>query len=190
MTLSNCNGFEYACWNCGKHDTFKQPDSSYSCTNCGTLLTPSPKPCYWIFQFNPKVYRWFDRIKETRKPELWLASQHPEYMKKGDFVAIWASGKSAGVYALSRTITFATDMSLNDDDKKYYQNDQAIYKFLYNRSVLIEHFRDLSTSPLFKSQCLEDATLKSLNVLNHQQATNILITTDQWSRIFELTQEI
>jgi hypothetical protein len=71
------------------------------CSNCGTLLTPTPKPCYWIFQFNPKKYPWFDRIKETRNPELWLESQHPEYMKKGDFVAIWASGKNAGVYALS-----------------------------------------------------------------------------------------
>jgi hypothetical protein len=81
-------------------------------------------------------------------------------------------------------------MSLSDEDKKYYRNDQAIYKFHYNRSVLIEHFRDLSTSPLLKSQCLEDAILKSLNVLNHQQATNFLITIDQWSKILELTQEI
>jgi hypothetical protein len=42
----------------------------------------------------------------------------PRVYEKGDSVVIRASGKSAGVYALSRTITFTNDMSLSDDDKK------------------------------------------------------------------------
>ena len=188
--VSDCEGFEYECWKCDKHFTFNQPDSSYSCPNCGTLLRPSPKPRYWIFQFNPDIYYWFDRINETHTPEQWLASQYAEYMKKGDFVAIWASGKSAGIYALSQMVTNATDMTLNPEDQKYWRNKQAINKFLYHPSVLVEHFKYLSTCPLLESQCLEDAILKSLCVLKHQQATNFLVEYEQWIRIVELTKEV
>jgi DNA-directed RNA polymerase subunit RPC12/RpoP len=188
MSKSDCDGFEYTCWKCGKHITVKQPDSSYSCPDCGTLLKPAPKTLHWIFQFNPKTYRWFDRMKETRRPEQWLASRDSEYMKKGDFVAIWASGKSAGVYALGQMVTYATYMSLSADDEKYWRNNQAIDKFLYHRSVLLEYFSDLSICPLLESRCLEDDTLKTLRVLDHLQATNFQINVEQWDRIVELTQ--
>ncbi len=188
MSKSDSDGFKYSCWKCGKNITVKQRDSYYTCSKCGILLREAPKILYWIFQFNPKTYRWFDRMKETRRPEQWLASQDSERMKKGDFVAVWASGKSAGVFALGQMVTYATDMSLSADDEKYWRNKQAIDKFLYHKSVLVEYSRDLSTCPLLESRCSADDILKKLCVLNHLQATNFIITPEQWGRIVELTQ--
>jgi 5-methylcytosine-specific restriction enzyme B len=146
---------------------------------------------YWIFQFNPKVYRWFDRMTDTygNKPEQWIASRYSEYMKKGDFVAIRASGKEAGIYALGQLITSAIDRPLDNSDLKYWQNEEAANKFLYNRSVLVEYSKNLSTTPILNIEYSKDYILKDLNVLTRQQSTNIQITLKQWQRIVELASK-
>ena len=63
---------------------------------------------YWIFQFNPKIYLWFERMTDTdgKKPEQWLASRYSEYMKTGDFVCIRASGKIGGSAARAGTFDY------------------------------------------------------------------------------------
>jgi len=56
-----------------------------------------------VFQFNPAIYRWFDRIKENKETEQWLTSQYAKDVHEGDKVAIWASGENAGVYAIGES---------------------------------------------------------------------------------------
>ncbi|HSV48750.1 MAG TPA: EVE domain-containing protein [Candidatus Acidoferrales bacterium] len=143
---------------------------------------------YWLFQFNPKVYLWFERMLDTggNKPEQWLAHRYSEYMKKGDFVAIRASGKDAGIYALGQLITSAVDKVLDKSDLKYWIKEEAANKFLYNRSVLVEYYKNLSTKPILDVEYEKDEVLKDLKTLTRQQATNFQIKSEQWQRIVEL----
>ncbi len=86
---------EYECRKCGKLVSLSSKNSSF-CTDCGTLLSIRPQLKHWLFQFNPSIYNWFDRIKETREPEQWLISQHVKLIHKNDLVAIFGSGQKAG----------------------------------------------------------------------------------------------
>jgi hypothetical protein len=180
--------FEYECRKCKTHTFVCRPFPDLPCPLCGSLLTPAPKPRYWIFQFNPNIYLWFERMKNTagKKPEQWLASRHGEYMKKGDFVAIWASGKKAGIYALGQLITYATENPLNADDYRYWRKEEAANKFLYCKSVWVEYLKNLSNNPIYELECKKDETLADMTILVRQQATNFQISFNQWQRIVML----
>ena len=80
-------------------------------------------------------------------------------------VAIWASGKKAGITALGRMVTYPTDTPLNLEEQQFWMDERAINKFLYNKSVLVLYFQDLSANPLLEHECLSDDVLKTIDVL-------------------------
>jgi DNA-directed RNA polymerase subunit RPC12/RpoP len=104
---------EFECRKCAKTVSAEQHKISPFCPTCGTLLNVKPQPKHWLFQFNPSVYKWFDRIKDTKEPEQWLISQHVQLIHKDDLVAIWGSGQKAGIYALGKIITNPKKNPLN-----------------------------------------------------------------------------
>ena len=190
--MSSSGKFECECRKCGVHVTVEKPDSSHPCSNCGSPLTPAPKQCYWIFQFNPKSYKCVERMHDNAlidKPAQWLTSRFSEYMKKDDFVAIWASGKKPGIIALGKLVTSPTDNPLNLKEQKFMVDERAIDKFLYNKSVFVKYFRDLSANSLLEHECLSDDILRTMDVLKHRQATNFQITKDEWNRIIFLSSK-
>ncbi len=148
----------------------------------GVRLPPKP----WLFQFNPSSYKWFERIKETREPEQWLINQHVGRIHKGHLVAIWSSGKQAGVYALGQIVSIPVKKSLNPNQEKYFPNKTDIIKFLESLSAYVQYDKVYLESPLLQEECREDNILSEMQVFVNHQGTNFRLTPAQWDRICEL----
>jgi len=161
---------------------------SQFCPNpdCGTLLNLCPQPKHWLFQFNPKIYRWFERIRDTKEPEQWLTSRYAKYIHKGDLVAIWASGEKAGIYAVGEIITNPAKKQLNANQHKYWIDETGIYKFQEKDSVFIKYLNVTLDQPILQDECRGDPVLFELQVFNDPQGTNFRLTYEQWDRILQL----
>jgi 5-methylcytosine-specific restriction protein B len=142
-----------------------------------------------MFQFNPKIYRWFDRIRDTQEPEQWLTSQHSKYIHKGDLVAIWASGEKAGINALGQIITDPSKAQLKVDQVKYWIDKANISKFQENKSVLVKYLKIIKETPLLEDECQNNPTLLGLQVFINPQGTNFSLQYEQWQKITELIEK-
>lgn len=159
------------------------------CPRCGTFLQVRPQPKRWLFQFNPSVYRWFDRIKDTKEPEQWLVSQHFNRIRKGDLVAIWGSGQKAGIYALGKIITKPEISQLNLNQEKYFLERVYIDRFQEKYSAFVEYFKVCLENPLLQDECNQNSALSGMQVFMNQQGTNFRLTREQWYRILELSEK-
>ncbi len=179
---------EYECRRCGKIVSLEQYEKSQFCPDpeCATRLQLKPQPKHWMFQFCPEQYRWFDRIKATRATEQWLATQNSKLMHKGDFVAIWCSGRKAGIYAVGQMTTNAAKRALDPNQEEYFVKKEMISKFLEKPSVFVEYATVYVENPILQAECSQDTTLSSLQVFTNPQRTNFWLTNDEWDRILEL----
>ena len=180
---------EFQCRRCGQLATPEQYKKSPYCPDlaCGTRLQLKPQPKYWLFQFNPSIYSWFDRIKQTKEPEQWLISQCSKLIHKNDLVAIWSSGLKSGVYALGKITTNPIKIPLNINQAKYFSDNNFSSKFQEKPSALVEYFKICLDKPLLQEQCNQDKALLDLQVLINPQRTNFRLTNEQWERIQEIT---
>ena len=177
---------EFGCRKCGKAVSFNQYKLNRFCPDCGTLLRPVR---YWIFQFNPEIYEWFNWIKENRETEQWLASQHAREIREGDRVVIWASGGKAGVYAMGEIMANLSKRPLNPAQEKYWKRKEDIRKFLEKNSVIIKYLKVIVAKPLLEDECSNDPILSSMEILKQSQGTNFPLTMGQWKRILELVEK-
>jgi len=180
---------EFACRKCGKVVSFKQYAVDRFCPSCGTLLRLRLHPKPWVFQFNPAVYRWFDRIKENRETEQWLTSRYVKDIREGDKVAIWASGEKAGIYAIGEIVTNPRKSSLNPEQEKYWTNINDISKFREEYSVVIKYLKVIIDRPLLEDECRKDPILSDMAVLKQPQGTNFILTKKEWNKIIELIDQ-
>jgi len=183
---TNLRDVEFECRKCGKVVSFERYELDRFCPECGTLLRPRRQPKYWVFQFNPAVYGWFDWTKESKETEQWLTSQHARYIHEGDMVAIWASGEKAGVYAIGEIITNPRENSLNPEQEKYWSDRANVYKFSYKNSVIAKYLKVAIDRPLLEDECRKDPILSDMQLLKNPQGTNFPLTKKQWNRILEL----
>ncbi|MDI6690340.1 MAG: EVE domain-containing protein [Candidatus Bathyarchaeota archaeon] len=176
---------EFGCRKCGKTVLSKQYKFSRFCPDCGTLLHSLK---FWIFQFNPTVYRWYDWIKKNRESEQWLTSQHAKEIRKGDRVVIWASGEKAGIYALGEVLENPSKRALSPKQQKYWIKREDIHKFEEKKSVIIKYLKLMIDKPILEDVCRKDHILKTMEILKQPQGTNFLLTKEQWKRILKLTR--
>jgi len=179
---------EFKCRKCGKVVSYEQYVLDRFCPDCGTLL-PSRQVKRWVFQFNPAVYGWFDRIKENRETEQWLTSQHARDIREGDKVAIWASGEKAGVYAIGEIITSPAERTLNTEQERYWTDKEDVFKFRENYSVIVKYLKVVIDRPILEDECSKDPILLDMAVLRQPQGTNFPLTKIQWNRILELMDQ-
>lgn len=183
---------EFECRRCGKIVTAEQYKIDSYCPNpnCKTYLQKKPQPKHWLFQFNPSVYNWFDRIKQTNEPEQWLISQSSSVINKDDLVAVWSSehkSQKSGVYALGKIITKPAKIPLNINQLKYFSDPSYANKFEEKPSAYAEYFKTFLDNPLLQEQCHRDPALKGMQVFINPQGTNFRLTYEQWERIQEVT---
>jgi hypothetical protein len=142
-----------------------------------------------VFQFNPVIYGWFDWIKENRGTEQWLTSQHSREIREGEKVAIWASGKKAGVYAIGEIVANPRRRPLNPEQEKYWTRKMDVYKFREKKSVIVKYLKVVIDRPLLEDTCRRDPVLSDMEILKQPQGTNFPLTKGQWNRILELLDE-
>lgn len=167
MESASSRNLEYFCRKCGEVASKEEYKLNPFCPNqiCLTKLNQRPLPKYWIFQFNPKIYRWFDRINFTTEPEQWLTSQHAKFIHKADLVAIWASGKESGFYALGKILANPSKNPLKADQYEYWTDKSTIYKFPENNSVIIEYLKINLKKPILEDTCHNDPVLQAYKSL-------------------------
>jgi len=139
-----------------------------------------------VFQFNPAIYKWFDRIKQNRETEQWLTSRHVSDIREGDKVVIWASGEKAGVYAIGEIVKNPRKSPLAPEQEKYWANKEDVCKFQEKYSVIIKYLKVIIDRPLLEDECSKDPILSDMPVLKQPQGTNFPLTKEQWNRILEL----
>ncbi|HMK94267.1 MAG TPA: EVE domain-containing protein [Candidatus Limnocylindrales bacterium] len=148
--------------------------------------TSNPFHSYWIFQFNPEVYDWFGWMKENRASEQWLVTRFAKLISVEDKVAIWASGKDSGIYALGETVTYPLKNPLNPEQVKYYKSSRNVDKFIVKPSVSVKYLKTFLDNPISKNRCKEDCVLSSLGILSDfTNATNFKVSKSQWNKILE-----
>lgn len=141
---------------------------------------------YWVFQFNPAIYRWHEQINENREKEQWSVSQHAKNIQKGDRVAIWASGEKAGIYAIAEVIENPSIRPLNKNQEKYWTGKDNSIKFEDKPNVVISYLKPVINNPLLEGICRKDPVLKTMKILRHPQGTNFPLKREQWKRILKL----
>jgi predicted RNA-binding protein with PUA-like domain len=174
---------DFICRKCGKTVLINQYALNRFCPICGTLLRPLR---YWVFQFNPATYKWYNWIKEGRDKEQWLVSKHAKSIQKGDRVVIWASGEKAGIYAIGEIVENPCIKPLNKDQAKYWTGKDDAIKFEDKPSVVIKYLKLFLDSPLLEEACRKDRVLKAMQILKNPQGTNFILTQEEWKRILKL----
>ncbi len=143
-------------------------------------------PKFWLFQFNPSVYRWFDWMKENKETEQWLVSRYGNVVFKGDKVAIWATGSKAGIYAIGEVVENPSEKPLDREQEKYLTKALYFDKFLREKSIVVKYSKVKMDEPVLEKDCKRDPTLSTLENLRQPRGTNFSITKEQWDRITEL----
>ncbi len=179
-------GGEFECRQCGKIVFIENPTKTMFCPKCGTLIHLRPQPKHWLFQFSPKIYNWFDRIRETNEPEQWLISQHAKIINKDDLVAIWSSGQKSGVYAIGQITTNPEKSPLKPEQEKYFSDKSFIEKFRDNHSAIVQYSKIFLERPLLSEECNRDSVLLGMDVFMNPHRTNFHLSPEQWNKIVEL----
>ena len=144
---------------------------------------------YWIFQFNPKRFRWFDWIRLEPENEQWLVSRYADEMGRGDKVAIWASGEEAGIYAIGELVGEPRQETIDPREERYFVDRSYYTRFLSGKSVRVKHLRRFVDEPILKGECSEDQILSGMSVMSFSQVTNYRLTEGQWNRILEILEQ-
>ena len=93
-------------------------------------------PNYWLFQFNPKVFR----LKDALRAEALRSANvkaHKSKIKSGDQVILWQAGKNAGCYALATVISDVQEIELLEGEKSYYETEQELTERVFLNIDLI-----------------------------------------------------
>jgi hypothetical protein len=179
---------EFECRKYRKTVSFEKYKTSQFCPDCDTFLQLRPQPRHWLFQFSLMTCRWLDRIKETKEPEQWLASQHSKQIREGDIAAIWGSGLKSGVYAIGQIITKPAKKPQHRQTK-YFLIKKDDTKFCEKSSAIAKYSKVIYDKHLLHDEYTKDPILLEMPVLMNPKGTNFRLTTEQWNRIIELIEE-
>jgi predicted RNA-binding protein with PUA-like domain len=137
---------------------------------------------YWLFQGNPKYYRFLDAIKELEEMP-WLVTRYTQEINVGDGVLVWMSGENAGIYAVAEIIEspqVLTELPHSEYwiEKSRFREDKP--------HVKIRFIRKLIGQPLRRFELKYDRILKNLLVIRVPNSTNFKVTPEEWERVYEL----
>jgi len=179
---------ESFCYKCKTVVAFDQKIGLF-CPKCGTFLKNKPPEKYWLFQFNPKIYRWHNQLREIGSSERWLVSRYSTIIGVGNGVVLWSSGREAGVYGLGKINSYPRVVELTDEEAKLWVDKSAADKFKIKRSVLVKYSKVLK-KPLSEEQCHAEPLLQGLAVFFNPQGTNFRLKQIEWEKIVELTSDL
>jgi predicted RNA-binding protein with PUA-like domain len=137
---------------------------------------------YWLFQGNPKYYRFFDAIKELDEMP-WLVTRYAKEISVGDGVLVWMSGEQAGIYAvaeISQSPQILTEFSDAEYwiEKNRFREDKPYAKIRFMRKLLGQ--------PLRRFELKQDRVLRNLLVIRVPNSTNFKVTHEEWEQVYQL----
>lgn len=140
----------------------------------------------WIFQANPKWYRFIDKLNFGTDRETWRVMRFKKEIKKGDTVMFWVSGTTAGIYAIGAIDTDPMEI-YNDKETAQFCTPQyaQAYPIVENicTRVWVKYTKKFIDSPISKEQLKTNDILKNLSILRHPQGTNFKVTKEEWEEL-------
>ena len=138
---------------------------------------PIPKPAtanVWLFQANPSIYN-IDQALSELDELTWVVRQYKSEIRTGDRVYIWRAGADAGVVATATVEDDPAETAPAADDP-YTLKPEA-----FSKSELRVRLRIDTALPeaVRRSELLEHAVLKSLEVITFPNATNFRVSPEQ-----------
>ena len=138
---------------------------------------PIPKPAtanVWLFQANPSIYN-IDQALSELDELTWVVRQYKSDIRTGDRVYIWRAGADAGVVATATVEDDPAETAPAADDP-YTLKPEA-----FSKSELRVRLRIDTALPeaVRRSDLLEHAVLKSLEVITFANATNFRVSPEQ-----------
>lgn len=136
---------------------------------------------YWIFKYNPELYRLDDRLVDPNPDITWTVSRHRHEIGPGDTIFLWRTGPERGIRAILRAEAVPQDMPELESEQPYWvERDTAVRcrvrATIVDRDVNLPH-TELRTVP----------GLENLSVFHgFQQGTNFPVTPDEGAILLEL----
>lgn len=149
----------------------------------------------WIFQVNPKLFRFFDLIRNGEfNKEWWHIDERKKKIqneiKVGDIVLFWLAGsKNAGIYAMGEIAVGPKMITLENcvidyttpEFKKKFLDDNFSCPFFQCRLI-----KELIDKPILKEFLLNNVILKNLSVIKRPfEGANFRVTKEQWDELKE-----
>lgn len=131
----------------------------------------------WIFQANPERFSIPEMLTyaSAEEPTPWAVTRYADRIRPGDRMLLWEAGRDAGVLALA-TITSDVYVLEEADDFGDTKVDFVI--------------TDLVRPRLRRQDLLDHAVLKDLQILRVPNATNFLVTDEQWLALRDLANTV
>lgn len=142
----------------------------------------------WIFQANPERYDILNAMAdESLNEDVWLVNQNKDYIRKGDVMLIWMSGKEGGIYAVTDIMSNPEYMYDSPESTKYWlsEEDQSKKKL----RVRYKYKLKLINNPILKEELKNIPELKNLAIFRQPQGTNFPVSTKEWHVISSLIKK-
>jgi MoxR-like ATPase len=150
-----------------------------------TKRSPAQTAAVWLFQANPSIYN-IDQALSELNEMTWVVRQHKGEIHKGDRAYIWRSGPEAGIVA---TATVMTDPAVmpGDEGEPYVLKPEVLAKAELRVALRVD---SVLPEVLRRSELLEHAVLKDVEVIKFTQATNFRVSAEQDEALRALTSGI
>jgi hypothetical protein len=139
---------------------------------------------YWIFKYNPEIYRFSDRMGDPNPTISWRVSQHRDEIAPGDTAFIWETGARRGIRGVIRVNEPPGDRAELESEQAYWvDRDQEIRCRILG--TITHRGIDLAAQELRRVPGLEN-----LSVFHgFQQATNFPVTASEGQILERLIEQ-
>jgi hypothetical protein len=137
----------------------------------------------WIFQANPKAYD-IDAAVAELSEIWWRAPQHTAELRPGDPVAIWKSGKEAGVVAVGRLASEPQVVPMTPEEQRFIASESEDDD--ESTRVLV---RLLRCDPVSKDRVGALADLSDHQIIRAPMGTVFALDDSQWAALAALLPE-
>ncbi len=143
------------------------------------MLDRSTETGYWVFQANPKFYE-IEKGLNSGLVNDWTVSAHKGKIKIGDKLILWATGKTAGCYALAEVTAEPQEIERSPDEQFWKVEDKSSLK------AGIKVTKNLVGNPILWERIKATRGLENLKV--GSQGTNFAATKEQYEIILSLIE--
>jgi len=145
----------------------------------------SGKARAWIFQANPGQFDLAAHLPGVSPGDTdwWNASQRRAWMRPGDIVLLWSSGRSAGIHAVG--VLTAPPFERDDDAR----TDTALQPYQLVKWRVEFRYLAIFTREIPRATLVADAALREVSIIRNAQGTNFPVAATAWPTLRALLVE-
>jgi predicted RNA-binding protein with PUA-like domain len=137
---------------------------------------------HWLVQGNPAKWRVHEFFADGNELDSWSVTRYRDQIQQGDDVALWLTGRDAGVVGLG-TVTGEVEDVVGDPDPYWTRREDADAVRMRMPLRLTEVFLD---APITREELRHDPRFAAAAILQQPFAGNPFpLTDDQWAAIVD-----